>query len=411
MDKLTPPSALRGDEHDEDGSADDEFDVNSALSASQCPRDKIIAQTGPTRSQSKNSEVPSGDQFAKMNDILEKIWHCVDSRGKKRTREDQESSAESDPDEYTAKRRRPVVCKDVDRLSVTASEDDVRELLSSDEATQPDPKDSAKNTTDDDLLLELEQQFNEDESMGPAIGEKLANIAIKRWAEKLGPEKIKDIHGKYKQPSNCADMRISRVNPEIWSQISQHKKRTDLRLSKVQQSVQKAVFAALQIAENLTAKNRGLAPNDKKANEELLRVAVNMIAMLGHTNAELMAMRQESIKPALKPEFQKICHVVVPPNSKFLFGDDLAKLVRDSKETNNIASALTITKTVRRNNNLPSTSRRGSHTYSREEFYAGDNRGRNSNTKPFLWKGQKSFRRRPNNGFQNQQHAQSQKKQ
>ena len=109
--------------------------------------------------------------------------------------------------------------------------------------------------------------------------------------------------------------------------------KTDLRLSKVQQSVQKAAFAALQMAENLTAKNRVSAPNDKKAHKESLRVAVNIIALLGHVDAELMAMRQESIKQALKPEFQKICHAVVLPNSKFLFGDDLAKVVRDSKET------------------------------------------------------------------------------
>ena len=134
-------------------------------------------QKGPTRSQSTNSEV-SSDQFAKMTDILEKIWERVDSRGKNRPREELESSAESELDEYTAKRRRPVVREDVDRLSVAASEDDVRGLLSSDEASQPD-HDGVKNSLDDELLLELEQQFNDDENMGPAVGEKLANIAIK----------------------------------------------------------------------------------------------------------------------------------------------------------------------------------------------------------------------------------------
>ena len=61
-------------------------------------------------------------------------------------------------------------------------------------------------------------------------------------------------------------------------------------------------------------------------------------------NADVMSMRQEAIKPALKPEFQKISHATVPLNSKFLFGNDLAKLVRDSKETNSIANTLTLTK-------------------------------------------------------------------
>ena len=136
-------------------------------------------------------------------------------------------------------------------------------------------------------------------------------------------------------------MRVSRINPEIWSQISQHKNKTDLRLSRVQQNVQKAVFVTLQIAETLSAKNEPSAlTENKKGNdrEALLHIAVNLFAMLGHMNADVMSMRQESNKRALKPEFQKICHATVPPNSKFLFGDDLAKLVRDSKEINNYKS-------------------------------------------------------------------------
>ncbi|CAB4010514.1 Hypothetical predicted protein [Paramuricea clavata] len=97
---------------------------------------------------------------------------------------------------------------------------------------------------------------------------------------------------------------------------------------------------------------------------------------------------EESIEPALKPEFQKVCHAAIPPNSKFLFGDDLAKLVRDSEETNSTTRTLTLT---------GNTNKCNSHTYSREDInsYTGDNRGRNTSTKPFLWRGQKPYRRRP----------------
>jgi hypothetical protein len=42
--------------------------------------------------------------------------------------------------------------------------------------------------------------------------------------------------------------------------------------------------------------------------EALLRITVNLIVMLGHLNEDIMAMRQEAIKPALRPEFQKICN-------------------------------------------------------------------------------------------------------
>ncbi|CAB3991207.1 Hypothetical predicted protein [Paramuricea clavata] len=275
----------------------------------------------------------------------------------------------------------------------------------------PQQQDESPDLPDEDLLQELEQQFSEDKSLGSAVGKKLATIAINRWTEKLSPDKIKEINEKYKQPLNCEAMRVSRINPEIRSQISQHKNKTDLRLSKTQQNVQKAVFATLQMAETLSAKKQHSAlTENKKGNdrEALLRIAVNLIAMLEHMNADVMSMRQESIKPALKPEFQKICHATVPPNSKFFFGDDLAKLVRDSKEINSIASTLTLPRTAR-NTSTANTSRRNTHTYSREDInnsYTGDNRGRNTSTRPFLWRGQKPYRRRPGtrgNGSQNQQ--------
>ena len=82
-----------------------------------------------------------------------------------------------------------------------------------------------ESPTDNSLLLELEAQFNEDKSLGPAVGERLAAIAANRWTEKLSPEKLKEINENYKQPLNCEAVRVSRINPEIWSQISQHKKK------------------------------------------------------------------------------------------------------------------------------------------------------------------------------------------
>ena len=153
----------------------------------------------------------------------------------------------------------------------------------------------------DELFQQMEAQFSEDKSIGPVIGEKLANIAIKRWAEKLSLDKLKELHEKYKQPLNCDAMRVSRINPEIWAQLSQHKKKNDLRLSKLQQNTQKAVFATLHIADILSGKNKNSPMDDKESDREaLLRITVNLIAMLGHLNADIMAMRQEAIKPALR---------------------------------------------------------------------------------------------------------------
>ena len=387
------------------------------------PDDQAALQGQPTSSLSVNSDVPHGqfaqtlstlnENMANMADIMNQIWQRVDSGGKaaratKRHQEDQDTdsssaSTESEQDEYTAKRRRPNH-QEGDTISVVASEDDVKQLLK--DMGSSNLQQNNESPTDDSLLLELEAQFNEDKSLGPAVGERLAAIAANRWTEKLSPEKLKEIYEKYKQPLNCEAVRVSRINPEIWSQISQHKKKTDLRLTRIQQNVQKAVFATLQMAEVLTAKNGPPTSTDAKNDREaLVRIAVNLVAMLGHMNADVMSMRQEAIKPALKPEFQKICHATVPPNSKFLFGDDLAKLVRDSKETNSIANTLTLTKAC--HTGATNTSRRNVHAYNRDgKSYTDDNRSRNTTTNSFLWRGQKPYRKRPklrDNVSQNQQ--------
>lgn len=398
-----------------------EDDVNEVH---HCPQDKQPALIGqPTSSQSTNSEVPSNqianalsmlnDNMSNMAEILGQVWQRVDSGGKplvtRKRRQDEQNSSESESDERRAKNRRTAFEND-DSISVAASDEDLADLLrsnTSDDRQQQDKSDqvTGSDTTDNDLLHELELQFNDDEQLGPAIGEKLANIATKRWAQKLSPEKIKQINEKYKQPQNCEAMRVSRINPEIWSQISQHKKKTDLRLSKVQQNVQKAVFAALQTAEILSAKKQQ-SDDIVKEREAMLRTSVDLIAMLGHVNTDLMSMRQESIKPALKPQFQKICHAAILPTSQFLFGDDLAKTVRDSKETSNIANALTLTKGKAPRQGAPNKgNKRNYNNYNRDDnTYAGENRERNTNSKPFLWKGQNQVRKRPNpNGVQNNQ--------
>ena len=55
--------------------------------------------------------------------------------------------------------------------------------------------------------------------------------------------------------------------------------------------------------------------------------------MLGHLNTQLAQLRRDQIQLALKPEYKPICAIEVPENSQYLFGDDIAKQLKDVKET------------------------------------------------------------------------------
>ena len=156
--------------------------ANDRNDSVQSPQGEQAALQGQsTSSQSVNSDVSQG-QFAKtlstlnenmvnMTEIMSQIWQRVDSGGKtartkKRLQQEQNSSvnsSESEPDEHTAKRRCPNREDDL-----AASDDEVRQLLN--DTNNPQDNESS-DLPDDGLLQELEAQFNEDKSLGPAVGE------------------------------------------------------------------------------------------------------------------------------------------------------------------------------------------------------------------------------------------------
>ena len=123
----------------------------------------------------------------------------------------------------------------------------------------------------DDLAKSLS---DENESTSPNIDPKLAEITMKRWGKKLKTEKLKIISNKYQRPSNCTSVTGIRCNPEIWSQLSSTKKRTDLHLFNIQQVVLKVAAASLQTTNALAQSKSG---DDQS---HLLAQSVDIIALL-----------------------------------------------------------------------------------------------------------------------------------
>lgn len=64
------------------------------------------------------------------------------------------------------------------------------------------------------------------------------------------------------------------------------------------------------------------------------------MALLSHAIADLSGLRREQMKPALKPEIHSLCTKEISEPSAFLFGEDLAKQIRDAKETTRIGKAI-----------------------------------------------------------------------
>ena len=122
------------------------------------------------------------------------------------------SSDSTDEDEPRRKSRR-----EDDTISVHATDD--HELLA-ESPVHATVTDKPADASEDELLKKLVEALQDEDKKGPKVQQQLADIAIKRWGNKLNPEKITSILGKHPQPENCEAMAIARVNPEIWAPLN-----------------------------------------------------------------------------------------------------------------------------------------------------------------------------------------------
>ena len=139
---------------------------------------------------------------------------------------------------------------------------------------------------------------------------------------------------KYARPENCSGLICKKVNPEIWQLPNSKRKRTDVQLYNLQQTVLKVVFAILQTANTLVESKYDTGSRQLFAN------LIDAIAMLAHTHSNLSLLRKDQIKPALKQEYSAICALEDQPDSKLLFDNDLAKNLKEAKEASHISFSM-----------------------------------------------------------------------
>ena len=157
-------------------------------------------------------------------------------------------NSDSEPEEtsYKSGKRRRYLSPSDDNISLHASDaldeaDDIQMLTECSKATGQ--KERAIPAKETQFLQDFANSLDEDDATGDKIQQELADIALKRWGKKLSSDKIKNFSDKYKQPQNCPDIKSIKVNPEIWSQLNAKKKKTDLKISNLQQVIRKITFA------------------------------------------------------------------------------------------------------------------------------------------------------------------------
>ena len=132
------------------------------------------------------------------------------------------------------------------------------------------------------------------------------------------------------------------MNSEVWHNLSKKTNRSmkirDLKLAGTQSSIVTASSAVLKIMDALTQASKARPTAAEMASgskldvssleavdvEELFKVGLHALTLLGHANYELSLRRRESMKPLLKDDLAAaLCRPDIPV-TKFLFSDDFS---------------------------------------------------------------------------------------
>ena len=125
----------------------------------------------------------------------------------------------------------------------------------------------------------------------------------------------------------------TRVNLDIWNNLSERARTSDLKLQKVQTSLIKGSTAVVQVVNDLISKL------DMPSKGQIVNQLMDGVLLMANANIELNLRSRKALKPELHTNYRYLCAPSNPITTE-LFGDDLPKVVKDITDTNQITSKL-----------------------------------------------------------------------
>ena len=230
-----------------------------------------------------------------------------------------------------------------------------------------------------------------DDSIDTQLGEKVLEVLAKRVIKHFQVDTktiSNDLLDRLKLPSNCAAIAVPMMNTEIKNLTSFDSVRiSERRLYNTQLHLQRATSAIANMINMLLMADQGGKMVDSKA---LTRIALDGITVLGQAQANLSIARKQNIKSILADDVKDICSANRKP-TQFLFGDDLAKAIKEAKDIHRMTNSLTNRKMIANNKRQAGRS-----------FAANTHRG--GKHTPFLGRGRAAARGKRNLQYRKQSH-------
>lgn len=193
---------------------------------------------------------------------------------------------------------------------------------------------SSKVSTKESLFETAEAELGNDEEVDTPLSPLLCSFVSNRFTKPLGDKILKKKLGDYKRPDNCPQLTAPLTNPEIWKTLRGPYKKNDTRLTNMQTNVCKATSAVAKATEELNSL-KDSCPEVKSVIGHLL----NAISFLGHTSQSMTVFRRDSQRYALPGDFKGICDARIE-DTKFLYGNDVKKTLREAREDKRLTYSL-----------------------------------------------------------------------
>ena len=224
------------------------------------------------------------------------------------------------------------------------------EYPDSDAEQEPPVKKVRSNSQDDTLAINLLEQespsilntmakaVNQSEKTGPEIDDKLSEVVTQYLERGMDRDSLEKIQEKILRPQNCERLKVVRVNPPIFNNVSKDTKQEDLCLQKVQRPLISGITNLVALLNQMltAAKNKVESPS----NATLMTTISQTIGILCDSSHELDLRRRWLFKSEMKEEYKALCSESNPVKGE-LFGDQLSQSVKDLNETNKVTSRLT----------------------------------------------------------------------
>lgn len=190
-----------------------------------------------------------------------------------------------------------------------------------------DESDSNSELEDDECIKGIANDLCALTKSGEPINKNLANVINNVVYYPIPYEKLCEKFEKHQTPENLESLRVKKCNSDIWAQVHRRIRSKDIKTQKMQTAVLKAIGVISKATDSLiklkNTKNTNTI-NFKDALGSIAHEFTDSIAMLSQVNTNIEQNRKDSIAFSLGRKYYAL-RKNVPPESKELFGDDIAK--------------------------------------------------------------------------------------